>query len=307
MYAFPFQPLLCRKAHRKMVKGMVEPIRYPGTQTLSLVVLVICSILPCSNALSPLCWPPSAWFPAPPLFPPALHAARVHSGTPTFTCAQEFYTTKRESVACFDNCHMVGELRAVHENITCFLLPTLLNLFINSTPVCFFPQFYVVNISLILLRTKGEHSKKEFIKDHAFSKFWESWPLPNTARSEIACLKLNSISPCFAWKIKVESLNYCTVCKGPHCYLCHGSSLWWAAGFRWRIHINSYLIERWGCLLQPQHPRQLCCFSLWGFILLINLHALSSHSREITYSLGSFCELQAEYAFHLLTSVPVTC
>lgn len=91
----------------------------------------------------------------------AVYADWINSETSISICIKEWYKTKGENQChAFPNCHMVGELRAFYENIRSPILATMLNLFIKDTIICFFPQLYVVDFSLILLRTKRRHFEK---------------------------------------------------------------------------------------------------------------------------------------------------
>jgi hypothetical protein len=98
------------------------------------------------------------------------------------------------------------------------------------------------------------------------------------------------------------SLNYSTVCKDHITISAMGPVLWWTAQFHWCTYINSYLIERWCYIPWTSASTAVAdCFGLWGFILLVNLHTLSSCTRKITCALvqykGNLYNLQEEYSF----------
>lgn len=104
----------------------------------------------------------------------------------------------------------------------------------------------------------------------------------------------------WAWKIIVESLNYSTVCRNPYYYLRRGTCFMVSS----IASLMHQFLPYWKVMLPSLSLSihcSFCHFSLWGFIFLVNLHALSSHTRKITYSLvqhkGHLCDLQAEYSF----------
>lgn len=151
------------------------------------------------------------------------------------------------------------------------------------------------------------------MKDHASCKFRTDGLFLTLCSHRLPAFwsKLNSIFPSFTWKIKVESWNYSVVCKSPYYSLCHGTCFMVNSSF---TDAYTTILTYWKVMLPSLNLSMhcsFCCFSLWGFILSVNLHALSSHTRKITYSLvqhkGSLCDLQAEYAFTSIHCVTFTC
>lgn len=131
---FPFPASLFKKVYRKKIKWMLKPIQYLWTQITNIIVLFIYNVLPCSD-ISHLSIDHSVlYFRSPTLLLPASYAAWVYRETSIFTCMKEFYITEGDNQQhALSNCHIVGELRAFNENITCSILATILDLFKNNT------------------------------------------------------------------------------------------------------------------------------------------------------------------------------